>query len=80
MMGFHYLMKIAHFMNTILVHSQGMAELVLAEGVKGLIKKVWATIINCGVGKAIPPKKRRGRPISNGKPDYMSLRLADYRY
>ena len=41
MKGYHYLMKIACFINSLILHNETMQECVKAEGKKGVIKKVW---------------------------------------
>jgi hypothetical protein len=76
MMGFHYLMKIAHFINTLVSNSLLISDYVLAEGVQGFIKKVWERVINCGVEIKNPPK-RRGRPVAVGCIDFRLLCLAN---
>jgi hypothetical protein len=41
MKGYHYLLKIANFINSFILQSQLMTEYISAEGKKGVIKKVW---------------------------------------
>lgn len=70
MMGFHYLMKLAHFINILITHHKNLAEYVVLEGYKGLIKKLWSTITQRGVVNDICYPKRRGRPKAVGAVDY----------
>ena len=80
MMGFHYLMKIAHFINIITAHCKSIAEYVVAEGIQGFIKKIWEIAVVRGVIRVIHPPKGRGRPPAAGIPDYLSLCLDNFRY
>ena len=73
MMGFHYLMKLAHFINVLLTHNENLIEYVVLEGYKGLIKKLWDIVIQRGVKKDIVCPKRRGRPKEIGAIDYLLL-------
>jgi hypothetical protein len=45
MRGFHYLMKFAHFINTLISHSSLTQDYVSADGISGFIKKVWQLIL-----------------------------------
>jgi len=41
MKGYHYLMKIGHFLNVLITHSSLIKEYVTCLGIRGFIKKVW---------------------------------------
>ena len=73
MMGFHYLMKIAHFINALLTHNKNLAGYVHYEGISGFVKKLWETILNRGIVNGIVYPKRRGRPVASGRIDFLLL-------
>ena len=47
--GFHSLAKFADFINTFIAYSEIMADAVVAEGIKGTVKKVWGHIRSLGL-------------------------------
>ncbi|MDK2991327.1 MAG: hypothetical protein PWP48_560 [Clostridiales bacterium] len=67
MKGYHYLMKIAHFINELLVHSELVAEMVKERGVQQFIKDLYealkgAVLDKEGIQAAIS-KKRQWRLV-----------------
>jgi len=69
MKGYHCLMKIAHFINTLITFSIAVREYLTAEGIEGFIKKAWRLIIarrsnlckdnQCDIGDLHNPKRLR---------------------
>ena len=49
MKGFHCLAKFANFINAFIVCSQDMSDYIVAEGIKGVIKKAWTYIREHGL-------------------------------
>lgn len=73
MMGYHHLMKLAHFINILITHSKNFSKYVALEGYQGLNEKLWSTILQHGVVNNVRPPKRRGRPKAVGTIDYLLL-------
>jgi hypothetical protein len=74
--GFHCLAKFANFINAFVAHSELMADAVVAEGVKGTVRKVWCSIQYHGL------PERDGNtslidPISHGRRP--KIRYRDFR-
>ena len=44
MKGFHYLMKIGHFVNTLIIHSEIISEYVDESGIQGFIRKLFQAL------------------------------------
>lgn len=75
MMGFHHLMKIGHFVNTLVTYCEIVAKHVQAEGVQGFIKKFWTTLLIRGRRKEVKRIKSRGRSPTVDKIRYGVLKL-----
>jgi hypothetical protein len=61
MRGFHYLMRLAHALNVIFVHTVKGAEAVRRHGVRGLFKLLHATMAGCWID-SYEMRRRLGRP------------------
>ncbi len=44
MKGFHYLMKIGHFVNALIVHSEIISDYVDESGIQGFIRKLFLAL------------------------------------
>jgi len=78
MKGYHCLMKFAHFLNTFIVHSELIANYVVAESVKGLIEKVWTYICSHGISALYanaPPRASGAKRHRRRKIRFKDLRL-----
>jgi len=72
MKAFHSLMKFAHFMNTLIVHSADVRDYVATNGARWFIRRAWVVLTICGVRKGeVPdagqPKKKTERCRANIK-------------
>ncbi|MDR0499389.1 MAG: transposase family protein [Holophagales bacterium] len=77
MKGYHCLMKIAHFINTLIINSDITQEYVKVEGYRGFVEKAWRLVISGRLNKVeiTVLQTKQSKLFSRGSINYKALKL-----